>query len=219
MTEHIEQPTPAHRAGVPSIQAAVRNDLVTREQVGVERYGTPLQPHNGRDALRDAYEEALDLTCYLRQAIAERVNGGGDLWTCSACAHSERFDGDTVPTHDGEHGRCRNSGAVRCPTCRAIPRPWEQPCPTCRHDGVIRRADDDLIATSAWPHALAPNDPVLANGATHPVSITVGWVTFGAGLLNAHAFATDPGNTIGEVLESAARSLRGATPTPPGATA
>jgi hypothetical protein len=31
-----------------------------------------LQAFNGRDALRDAYEEALDLACYLRQAIAER---------------------------------------------------------------------------------------------------------------------------------------------------
>lgn len=56
----------------PSVQGMVRADLETREQVGVERYGTALQPHNGRDALRDAYEEALDLACYLRQALAER---------------------------------------------------------------------------------------------------------------------------------------------------
>lgn len=50
----------------------VRTDLDAREQVGIDRYGTSLQAHNGRDALRDAYEEALDLACYLRQAIAER---------------------------------------------------------------------------------------------------------------------------------------------------
>lgn len=56
----------------PSIQGLVRADLEQREQVGIQRYGTPLQPHNGRDALRDAYEEALDLACYLRQAIEER---------------------------------------------------------------------------------------------------------------------------------------------------
>ena len=43
-----------------------------RRQVGIERYGTPLQPNNGRDALVDAYQEALDLACYLRQSIAER---------------------------------------------------------------------------------------------------------------------------------------------------
>lgn len=68
---HIDQPmpTPNDRG---SIQALVRQDLVERERVGITRYGTPLQAHNDRDALRDAYEEALDLTCYLRQMIAER---------------------------------------------------------------------------------------------------------------------------------------------------
>lgn len=55
-----------------SVQELVRADLVERERVGVERYGTSLFPHNGRDALRDAYEEALDLCCYLRQAMLER---------------------------------------------------------------------------------------------------------------------------------------------------
>lgn len=49
----------------------VINDLTARREVGIQRYGTALQPFNGRDVLRDAYEEALDLACYLRQAIAE----------------------------------------------------------------------------------------------------------------------------------------------------
>lgn len=71
MTAATEQPMPRPNSA-PSVQAAVRADLEVREQVGVERYGTPLQPHNGRDALRDAYEEALDLACYLRQALIER---------------------------------------------------------------------------------------------------------------------------------------------------
>ena len=48
------------------------DDMAARDQVGRARYGVPLQPHNGRDALRDAYEEALDLCAYLRQAIMER---------------------------------------------------------------------------------------------------------------------------------------------------
>lgn len=62
-------PTPNGRE---SVQLLVRRDLADRELVGIQRYGTPLQAHNGRDALRDAYEEALDLACYLRQAIEER---------------------------------------------------------------------------------------------------------------------------------------------------
>lgn len=66
-----EQPAPVpNEAG--SIQAMVRADLFVREGIGRQRYGTALQPHNGRDMLRDAYEEALDLACYLRGAIEER---------------------------------------------------------------------------------------------------------------------------------------------------
>lgn len=58
------------------MQGAVRRDLEAREQLGIERYGTPLQPHNGRDALRDAYEEALDLACYLKQVLIEQEPPG-----------------------------------------------------------------------------------------------------------------------------------------------
>jgi hypothetical protein len=47
-------------------------DLTERQRLGIARYGTTLQPHNGRDALVDAYQEALDLALYLRQAIAEQ---------------------------------------------------------------------------------------------------------------------------------------------------
>lgn len=57
-----------------SIQSMVRDDLLERERLGKERYGTALFPHNGRSALRDAYEEALDLACYLRQALEETVD-------------------------------------------------------------------------------------------------------------------------------------------------
>lgn len=67
----VDQPAPTPN-GRPSIQSLVRADLEEREQIGIQRYGTPLQAHNGRDALIDAYQEALDLACYLRQAIAER---------------------------------------------------------------------------------------------------------------------------------------------------
>lgn len=66
-----DQPLPVPNKSL-DVQSMVINDVLSRRQVGIERYGTPLQPHNGRDALRDAYEEALDLACYLRQAIAER---------------------------------------------------------------------------------------------------------------------------------------------------
>lgn len=47
-------------------------DLQARVAKGEKLYGEPLTTHNGRRALQDAYEEALDLALYLRQALAER---------------------------------------------------------------------------------------------------------------------------------------------------
>jgi hypothetical protein len=44
----------------------------TASSSALQRYGTLLQAGNGRDALVDAYQECLDLACYLRQAIEER---------------------------------------------------------------------------------------------------------------------------------------------------
>ncbi len=59
----------------PAVWELVIADMQDRDRVGRARYGTPLQPHNGRDALVDAYQEALDLVVYLRQAIEERARG------------------------------------------------------------------------------------------------------------------------------------------------
>ena len=69
-----DQPLPVPN-GLPDVQSMVMADISARREVGIGRYGTALQPHNGRDALRDAYEETLDLACYLRQVIAERDAG------------------------------------------------------------------------------------------------------------------------------------------------
>lgn len=96
---HLEQPPPVRNDG-PSIQSLVRDDLDAwpalgdtrhqvasdiggREQVGIERYGTTLQAFNGRDALRDAYEELLDGATYARQAMAEASTRG---WNHDALA-------------------------------------------------------------------------------------------------------------------------------------
>lgn len=56
----------------PAVWDLVMEDMRERDCKGVLSYGVRLQPHNGRDALWDAYEEALDLAAYLRQAIYER---------------------------------------------------------------------------------------------------------------------------------------------------
>jgi hypothetical protein len=57
----------------PAVWDLVIEDMQARNFVGVQKYGTPLQPFNGRDVLLDAYEEAMDLTVYLKQALIERA--------------------------------------------------------------------------------------------------------------------------------------------------
>ncbi len=61
----------------PSIQAMVRADLEERERLGISRYGTALYPHNGRDALKDLYEELLDACAYIKQVMVERDDPDG----------------------------------------------------------------------------------------------------------------------------------------------
>lgn len=66
-----QQPSPVANAH-PAIWPLVIGEMAKRDHMGRQRYGAPLQPHNGRDMLRDAYEEVLDLAVYLRGAIYER---------------------------------------------------------------------------------------------------------------------------------------------------
>lgn len=76
MTRPQPAPTPPADPGAVPIGDLVRADLAARMAAGRATYGTDLYPGNGRDALWDAYEEALDLAQYLRQAIAERDAAG-----------------------------------------------------------------------------------------------------------------------------------------------
>jgi hypothetical protein len=55
----------------PSIHDLVIKDFEDRKQFGLEKYGKPLQAGNGR-SLVDAYQESIDLTCYLRKELEEQ---------------------------------------------------------------------------------------------------------------------------------------------------
>ena len=50
----------------------VIGDMQDRDRLGKAKYGIGLRPHNGRNALIDAYQEVLDLSVYLRQEIEEQ---------------------------------------------------------------------------------------------------------------------------------------------------
>ncbi|MBU6364809.1 MAG: hypothetical protein KJT01_01230 [Gemmatimonadetes bacterium] len=67
------QPPPTPAAGdvwadlIPNLPDILRPYATERRAQGIERYGTPLQADNGRDALADAFQEELDRIAYLRQ--------------------------------------------------------------------------------------------------------------------------------------------------------
>lgn len=65
------EPPPIKNNTTP-IWALVIKDMSERDAAGARKYGMQLQAFNGRDPLVDAYQEALDLVVYLRQAIEER---------------------------------------------------------------------------------------------------------------------------------------------------
>lgn len=87
-----DQPAPQSNNRKPSWDL-VKEDMDERDKIGRERYGTPLQAFNGRDALVDAYQECLDQCVYLRTEIEERhahdiPREPGEIW---ADSHGRRW--------------------------------------------------------------------------------------------------------------------------------
>jgi hypothetical protein len=70
LPEHILPQRSPNNVG-ERIAPLVANDILQREQFGIKKYGQPLCTDSGRDALWDAYQEALDLCMYLRQRIEQ----------------------------------------------------------------------------------------------------------------------------------------------------
>ena len=54
------------------LEDAVIADMKARKRLGLERYGSLLQADNGRDALKDLYDELADAAVYARQVMVER---------------------------------------------------------------------------------------------------------------------------------------------------
>jgi hypothetical protein len=67
----IDQPTPSGTGA--DIATLVQQDIEARALKGLKTYGERLKPNNDRNALVDAYQEALDLCMYLRQKIEEEA--------------------------------------------------------------------------------------------------------------------------------------------------
>lgn len=70
-TSSLDQPAPKHN-DKPQCWPEVIKDMEERHRVGIARYGTPLQPFNGRNAPADFYAELLDACVYGKQLLIER---------------------------------------------------------------------------------------------------------------------------------------------------
>lgn len=70
----------------PDIMLLLAADVMARRDQGIATYGTPLQPFNGRNPLRDLYEELLDAAAYVRQKMEEDEQTGHTCQCMSADA-------------------------------------------------------------------------------------------------------------------------------------
>lgn len=96
----------------------VIDDLKARIEYGTKKYGEPLKAFNTRDALMDAYQEALDLVVYLKQVIEERNNPQVPKLP------SLELDGDSAKAKTIEQ-----IGDEICGKCGATYNQWGAGCP------------------------------------------------------------------------------------------
>ena len=88
-----DQPLPS--GGREPVQDALIADIRARRDLGVQRYGSPLMTHNGRDAVQDALEEAVDLAVYLKQVAMETRDREQELAVLRAeVAAARKFAGE-----------------------------------------------------------------------------------------------------------------------------
>jgi len=66
-----QKPPKKSREALPEVWKLVMQDMEERNKEGIRKYGTPLQPFNGRKGLIDLYQELLDAAVYCRQLIYE----------------------------------------------------------------------------------------------------------------------------------------------------
>lgn len=131
---------PLHSAVGEAVIDLVMDDIRARDQRAVRRQATRIRAFNGRDALRDAYEEAIDLVICLRQELAERE------W------QPEPPEADDPPKVLTIH--VLHAGAPLCEFSRHLPRHWRP------GDRWVRLGEHEATATVCAAAALRPSTSV-----------------------------------------------------------
>ncbi len=62
-----------------------------RRQMGIEKYGTPLQAKNGRNAANDLMQELLDGIVYAEQVMVESAYHSGMWWWARTIQQNSKF--------------------------------------------------------------------------------------------------------------------------------
>lgn len=65
-----DQPLP--KPGELNVQEVLSKAVLERMRYGIDKYGSPLETFNGRDPIRDVWEELLDALTYMTQIRLER---------------------------------------------------------------------------------------------------------------------------------------------------
>jgi hypothetical protein len=93
-----DQPLPAEGKGDVVLELVTRQMARVRErrEVGIKRYGHPLQRFNGRDVFRDIEDELFDAAAYLEQASGEVEALRQALLVLARQARGERVEPDLV---------------------------------------------------------------------------------------------------------------------------
>ncbi|QJD53997.1 hypothetical protein SEA_GALACTICA_50 [Streptomyces phage Galactica] len=153
-----DQPLP--QPGQLNVQQVLAKALVERMQYGIDKYGSPLETFNGRDPIRDVWEELLDALTYMTQVRLER----GDVLPGMEPGDRVRTADLTLPVV-----RCNTCGGVRSVSAydaaerlqrqgwilQAIERLIDGASPLVRVDLVRRVLEGDLGAVAV---RLAPDD-------------------------------------------------------------
>lgn len=124
-----ERDQPLPQPGKIPVQEVMIGAIRERREHGKRKYGRVLETDNGRDALKDAWEEAIDLFTYLTQMRLERGDQieGAEHVTGMRGAHADFVILDEAVDHSLA-GAPTGTGASALDS--AIPRI----CPLCRHE-------------------------------------------------------------------------------------
>lgn len=135
------EPAPTHNH-LPAVWDLVIKDMQDRHAEGCRKYGTPLQPFNGRDALVDAYQEALDLAVYLRQRIEESRLQQNLVSQPEPSDLSARAESRSTDTQNARHYGCYDrelhpsASAIFTVRCNYDRRDSDPKCDGCRYQKV-----------------------------------------------------------------------------------